>query len=144
MSQAEPRLTRLMEPVFHPFQIVVAFLIFVFMLLKLTKKSTPNLPPGPWKLPLIGSIHHLGSALPHQRLRDLADKYGPLMHLQLGELSVVVVSSPETAKEVMKTHDLNFADRPSVYASSVICNGATNFTFAAYGDAFARFVLRSF
>ncbi|KAJ0792325.1 putative premnaspirodiene oxygenase [Helianthus annuus] len=127
-----------MEPVFHPFQIVVAFLIFVFMLLKLTKKSTPNLPPGPWKLPLIGSIHHLGSSLPHQRLRDLADKYGPLMHLQLGELSVVVVSSPETAKEVMKTHDLNFADRPSVYASSVICNGATNFTFAAYGDFWRR------
>ncbi|KAK1406960.1 hypothetical protein QVD17_38570 [Tagetes erecta] len=105
---------------------------------KTNEKFNPESTPGPWKLPLIGSIHHLGSSLPHKRLRDLANKYGPLMHLQLGELSVVVVSSPETAKDVMKTHDVNFADRPFLYASSVICNGATNLTFAAYGDYWRR------
>ncbi|XP_076927943.1 desmethyl-deoxy-podophyllotoxin synthase-like [Bidens hawaiensis] len=127
-----------MEHVFHSFQIVFAFFIFILMLLKLTKKSTPHLPPGPWKLPIIGSIHHLGTALPHQRLRELANKFGPLMHLQLGELSVIVVSSPEIAKEVMKTHDSNFSDRPYIYASSVICNGATNLTFAPYGDFWRR------
>lgn len=60
------------------------------------------------------------------------------MHLQLGELSVMVVSSPETAKEVMKTHDVNFSDRPYLFASSVICNGATNLTFAPYGDYWRR------
>ncbi|CAH1428756.1 unnamed protein product [Lactuca virosa] len=115
----------------------------MFMLLRRLSKrkcSNPCLPPGPWKLPIIGNIHHLGSCLPHQRLRELAlaETYGPLMHLQLGELSVMVVSSPETTKEVMKTHDVNFSDRPYLFASFVICNGATNLTFAPYGDYWRR------
>ena len=33
-------------------------------------------------------MHNLVSTLPHRLLREMAKKYGPLMHLQLGEVSV--------------------------------------------------------
>jgi cytochrome P450 len=72
--------------------------------------------------------------LPHRALKDLASKYGPLMHLQLGQTSAVVVSSPETAKQVMKTHDLLLATRPSILAVEILSYERKNIAFAPYGD----------
>ncbi|CAI0439109.1 unnamed protein product [Linum tenue] len=94
----------------------------------------PNLPPGPWKLPIISSMHQLLHPLPHRRLRDLAAVHGPLMHLQLGEVGKLVVSSPEAARHVVKTHDVNFANRPSLLAFKVMCHNSTDVAFAPYGE----------
>ncbi|KAL5803907.1 hypothetical protein ACOSQ3_030707 [Xanthoceras sorbifolium] len=125
----------------HPsssFTILLTFLVFVFMVMKLRKTSktshqlTSNLPPGPWKLPLIGNMHLLVGCLPHHCLTDLAKKFGPLMHLQLGEISHVVISSPETARQVMKIHDISFADRPRLVVGTLY--DFKDIAFAPYGD----------
>ncbi|XP_016702681.1 premnaspirodiene oxygenase isoform X3 [Gossypium hirsutum] len=64
------------------------FFVFIFMVLKLWMRSkikeTPkNLPPSPWKLPIIGHLHLLIFALPHRRLMELAKRHGSVMQLQL-------------------------------------------------------------
>ncbi|KAK4779342.1 hypothetical protein SAY86_006870 [Trapa natans] len=99
-----------------------------------SSRLTSKLPPGPWKLPLIGNIHNLVGSLPHRSLRDLASKHGPLMHLQLGEVSAVIVSSAEVAREVMKTHDINFAARSPLLASKILFYNSTDITFMPYGE----------
>ncbi|KAF3619546.1 5-epiaristolochene 1,3-dihydroxylase [Capsicum annuum] len=116
---------------------IFLFASFLFLLIKWKNSNSQirkRLPPGPWKLPLLGSMFHLLGGLPHRVLRDLAKKYGPLMHLQLGEVSLIVVTSPDMAKQVLKTHDLAFASRPRLVAAEIICYNGSDIVFSPYGD----------
>ncbi|XP_051189751.1 zealexin A1 synthase isoform X1 [Lolium perenne] len=94
----------------------------------------PRLPPGPWHLPVIGSLHHLIGALPHRALRDLSRRHGPLMLLRLGEVPLMVASSAEAAREVMKTHDQVLCTRPLTSCAAVLNQRGHGITFAPHGD----------
>lgn len=116
----------------------VFLLPFTFLLLMSQRKQhdqVKRLPPGPRRLPLIGNLHHLSSGdLPHCVLEHLSSQYGPLMFLQLGSRSTLVVSSAELAREVLKTHDLIFSGRPPLYAAKKLTYDFVSLSFAPYGD----------
>ncbi|VAI56828.1 unnamed protein product [Triticum turgidum subsp. durum] len=99
--------------------LLVPVLAFIPLILFASRRLRPpessgvaRLPPGPWALPVIGHLHHLAGAIPHQALRDLARRHGSLMLLRFGEVTAVVASSPDAAREILKTHDPAFASRP--------------------------------
>lgn len=126
-----------------PFSIyfITSILFIFFVFFKLVQRSdsktssTCKLPPGPRTLPLIGNIHQIVGSLPvHYYLKNLADKYGPLMHLKLGEVSNIIVTSPEMAQEIMKTHDLNFSDRPDFVLSRIVSYNGSGIVFSQHGD----------
>ncbi|XP_050216851.1 desmethyl-deoxy-podophyllotoxin synthase-like [Mercurialis annua] len=126
-----------MELKFLSFSVLFTTLIFILTALKIWKKSKfSDLPPGPWKLPLIGNLHQLALAgsHPHRCLRDFANKFGSVMRLQLGEITMFVVSSPDSAKQVMKTHDIVFAQRPFVLSVGIITYNFTNIAFSPNSD----------
>jgi len=92
--------------------IIVAFVFFsTIIIVRNTRKTKKNLPPGPPRLPIIGNLHQLGSK-PHRSMFKLSEKYGPLMALRFGSVSTVVASTPETVKEVLKTFDAECCSRP--------------------------------
>ncbi|XP_022751611.1 cytochrome P450 71D9-like [Durio zibethinus] len=108
---------------------------FIFMALRTWMKPKANgsasrLPPGPPKLPLIGNMHLLIDTEIHRCLARLAQNYGPVMHMQLGEVPTVVISSPEAAKEVMKTHDSIFSERPYIYAAELLTYNFKDIVFS--------------
>ncbi|KAL8252594.1 hypothetical protein R6Q59_036287 [Mikania micrantha] len=119
-----------------PYSYLVLLLPVLYLLTKLTatKPKPPNLPPQPWKLPFIGHLHHLSGSLPHQALANLAQKLGPIIHLQLGEIKAVVISSPDLAKQIMKTDDLSFATRPKLLCAEIVGYNYIDIAFAPYGD----------
>ncbi|KAG2651681.1 zealexin A1 synthase-like [Panicum virgatum] len=101
----------------------------------LAAKPKLNLPPGPWMLPVIGSLHHLvSSPLLFRVLRGLAKKHGPLMTLRFGEVPALVASSMEAAQAILKVNDTRFADRFAPATSATITYGATNLILSPYGE----------
>ena len=120
---------------FRPFlffaSIFLVVLLNIFLKLKSGKRKF-NLPPNPPKLPIIGNLHQLGN-MPHLSLQCLAQKFGPIMYLQLGEVPTVVVSSARLAKEVMKTHDLALASRPQIFSAKHLFYDCTDVAFSPYG-----------
>lgn len=115
--------------------VMAAVAVALLQLLKVAlNPMRERAPPGPWKLPVIGSMHHLMNVLPHRKLRDLADAHGPLMMLQLGQTPLVVASSKETARLVLKTHDSNFATRPKLLAGEIVGYEWADILFSPSGD----------
>ncbi|KAL7593938.1 hypothetical protein Lser_V15G32692 [Lactuca serriola] len=118
--------------------LLVAFSLILSFYFILNKKPTAskslNLPPGPPKLPIIGNLHQMAGALPQHALRDLAKKYGPIMHMQLGQVSAIIVSSPRLAKDVFKTNDLALASRPYSLLADIMLYGSSDVAFGPYGD----------
>ncbi|KAG0629923.1 hypothetical protein M758_1G139600 [Ceratodon purpureus] len=99
--------------------LVAVALLVVHLSRKLFKQHKLNLPPGPSPLPIIGSLHLFGTH-PHQSLAGLAQKYGPVMSIQLGQKSCVVATSPEAAQEFLKLQDANFSSRPHLRCIELI------------------------
>jgi cytochrome P450 len=100
--------------------IVIMFSIFLVATLHTRfSRKIRCLPPGPWPWPIVGNLLMLGKN-PHLTLTRWAESYGPLMHLQLGSVNTVVVSSPTMAEEFLKTQDHVFQYRPSSFAYKIL------------------------
>nr|QNS29942.1 cytochrome P450 [Nothapodytes nimmoniana] len=89
-------------------------------------------PPGPKPWPIIGNLNLLGNT-PHQALHQLSRTYGTIMQLKFGSFPVVIASSPEMAKQFLKTYDHVFCSRPATAAGKYTSYNYSDMTWAPYG-----------
>ncbi|KAJ7005845.1 cytochrome P450 83B1-like [Populus alba x Populus x berolinensis] len=115
--------------------LILSLPVFLLFLLIKRNKTTKKacLPPGPDGLPFIGNLHQLGNSNLHQYLWKLSQKHGPLMYLRLGLKPALIVSSAKMAREILKTHDLEFCSRPALTAMDKISYSGLDLAFAPYG-----------
>ncbi|XP_074588889.1 cytochrome P450 71A26-like [Curcuma longa] len=120
------------------FQSVALFLfipLLLLLLLRAKRKSSSShgdLPPSPSGLPLVGNLLQLGPFI-HKSLAALSHRHGPLILLRLGRVPTLVVSSPDAARDVLRTHDHICASRPATTATRILLDDCSDVAFAPYG-----------
>ncbi|KAJ4844653.1 hypothetical protein Tsubulata_037546 [Turnera subulata] len=117
--------------------LLLALPLFLFLYKKYKTTGEVHRPPGPKGLPLVGNLHQLDSSNPPKYLWQLSKKYGPLIFLRLGFKPTLVVSSAKMAKEVLKTYDLEFCNRPVLTSQRKLSYNGLDLAFAPY-DAYWR------
>ncbi|CAK9139869.1 unnamed protein product [Ilex paraguariensis] len=112
----------------------LSFLPLLF-LLKPKSRAVLNVPPSSQKLPIIGNLHQFGS-IPHFLLwkRKLSQKYSSIMLLQAGRVPTLIFSSSQTAKEVLKTHDIDCCGKPHTHGQKRISYNLLDVAFSPYGE----------
>lgn len=96
------------------------------------RSGNNNLPPGPRPWPVIGNLNLLGP-LTHHSLHKLSTQYGPLMSVWIGSVPIVVGSSADAARLLLKTNDQAFIDRPKTTIGRHLANNYCDMFWAPYG-----------
>ncbi|THU51484.1 hypothetical protein C4D60_Mb06t31520 [Musa balbisiana] len=116
---------------FTLFLVLILLLYLLFSAKKNNKKK--NLPPSPPSLPFIGHLHLRRKPL-HRCLARLTALHGPVLLLRFGARPVLVVASPAAADECFTTHDITFANRPSLPSRKyLLYKNNTTLGSASYG-----------
>ncbi|KAJ4702076.1 putative Cytochrome P450 [Melia azedarach] len=119
--------------------LIILLLLPIFLFIILQKYNTRKhalirLPPGPRGLPLIGNLHQLDSSNPPHQFWKLSKQYGPLLFLRLGFIQTLIVSSAKMAKEVLKTHDLQFCSRRAFLGQHTLSYNGLDLASAPYNE----------
>ncbi|KAL2253997.1 cytochrome P450 71A9-like [Sesamum indicum] len=110
-------------------------IILILYVQKHKPKHARNLrPPGPPGLPFIGNFHQFDAKYPHIYLQSLSKQYGPILSMKLGFRPVVVISSANVVKEIMKSHDLAFSGRPTLVGMQRMSYNGLDIALTSYND----------
>ncbi|CAM6045004.1 unnamed protein product [Sphagnum compactum] len=97
-----------------------------------------KLPPGPLALPIVGNWLQVGDDLNHKNLSELAQKHGDVFMLRMGQRNLVVVSSPDLAKEVLHTQGVEFGSRTRNVVFDIFTGDGQDMVFTVYGEHWRR------
>jgi len=119
-------------PDLQPFtKILLSCFLSLLILLAILRRKRPY-PPGPRGLPIVGNMLMMDQ-LTHRGLAKLAQTYGGLLHLKIGLLHMVAVSTADMAQEVLQAQDGIFANRPATVAITYLTYDQADMAFANYG-----------
>ncbi|XP_062119679.1 cytochrome P450 89A2-like [Humulus lupulus] len=102
----------------------LSLILIPFFLLKFISKRSPTLPPGPFTIPIIGTILSLRKSFSDLEpiLRNLHAKYGPVVALRIGSRPSVFIADRHLAHQALVHNGAVFADRPPALPTTKIFN----------------------
>uniref|UniRef100_M8BPM0 Cytochrome P450 98A1 n=1 Tax=Aegilops tauschii TaxID=37682 RepID=M8BPM0_AEGTA len=93
--------------------------------------------PGPRPWPVLGNLFQI-QPVRCRCFAEWAARYGPIITVWFGSTPMVVVSTPELAQEVLRTHDQHLADRSRNRSSGRSTGGGMDRIWADYGPHYIK------
>ncbi|KAL2478136.1 Cytochrome [Forsythia ovata] len=114
-------------------------LTFTLLLLayQLYQKLRFRLPPGPRPLPVVGNLYDI-KPVRFRCFAEWAQTYGPIISVWFGSTLNVIVSNTELAKEVLKEHDQQLADRHRSRSAAKFSKDGQDLIWADYGPHYVK------
>ncbi|CAK47221.1 hypothetical protein CBS115989_372 [Aspergillus niger] len=103
--------------------ILLTLLALLTLRLLYEYKRDRNLPPGPRRLPLIGNLHQAPQTLPWRVFDQWSKTYGPIMSAQFGRQTLILITSPTIARDLLDKRGSIYADRPDLVMANNITKG---------------------
>ncbi|VAI11723.1 unnamed protein product [Triticum turgidum subsp. durum] len=97
----------------------------------------PRLPPGPCPWPVVGNLRQI-KPVRCRCFQEWAERYGPIFSVWFGSSLTVVVSTPELAKEVLKDHDQQLANRTRNRSTQRFSRNGQDLVWADYGPHYIK------
>ncbi|CAE7136164.1 unnamed protein product [Rhizoctonia solani] len=109
--------------------------LFVWLFLKVLRigKREQFLPPGPPTVPLLGNLNIFPKAEAHYKLTEWARKYGGIYSVKMGPGTVIVITDPAIAKDLMEKRSQLTADRPPNHMADRVAGGL-NMVLSGYTE----------
>ncbi|KAK7677845.1 hypothetical protein QCA50_019157 [Cerrena zonata] len=102
---------------------------------KATNESM-SYPPGPVKLPLIGSVHLLPQRYQERTLAEWGKTFGDIVFAKLFQTPAIIISSYDIARDLMERRSGNYSDRPRFILIVELMGWKNAITHLPYGEQF--------
>lgn len=109
----------------------------LLLFLGLAKIWRDGRPPGPFGLPIVGSLLHLGDS-PHLALSKMAKVYGSVFSIRLGWRNAIVLNCQDVIKEALSKKAGQFSSRPPFHSFQISSNGGKSIAFGDFGPLHQR------
>ena len=109
--------------------------VVVTVLIKVNESQQNKLGhiPGPWSLPLIGTLHRIGLN-PRTSFKTLGNLYGDVFKIKIGSKDIVVLRGLDTIKDALQKTD-DFSGRPFLFTFQYL-SGGKSLSFSGYDQIF--------
>lgn len=95
-----------------------------------------KLPPGPRRLPLIGNLHQAPTLLPWRTYHTWFQQWGPIISLQLGGSTVIILGSATAAHDLLNKRSGVYSDRPRLVMAGEYMTKGMHILMRPYDDRY--------
>ncbi|MED6223704.1 hypothetical protein PIB30_076680 [Stylosanthes scabra] len=116
---------------------IILLSVVALLLYKLYFRLRFKLPPGPRPWPVVGNLYDI-KPVRFRCFAEWAQSYGPIISVWFGSTLNVIVSNSELAKEVLKEHDQQLADRHRSRSAAKFSRDGKDLIWADYGPHYVK------